>query len=110
MDANYLLTDRADEDLFEISLYLARQGSIETAERFIKVVHEKFALLADNPGIGRQREELAPALRSIPQGKHVIFYRPVSEGILVVRVLHGSRDANRAFGGGDPEKDAEEDE
>ncbi len=74
MDAHYLLTDRADEDLFEISLYLARQGSIETAERFVKAIHEKFKLLADNPGLGRQREEFAPALRSIPQANYVIFY------------------------------------
>lgn len=65
---------------------------------------------SDNPGIGRQGEELAPALRSIPQGKYVICYRFVSEGILVVRVLHGSRDTNRAFEGDDPEKEAEEDE
>ena len=98
MDSLYQLTDRADQDLFEASLYLARAGSIETAERFLKAIHQKFALLVDNPGLGRQREELASGLRSIPEGRYVIFYRPTSEGILIVRVLHGSRDAGRAFG------------
>ena len=75
MESRYQLTDRADVDLFEISLYLARQGSIETAERFIDAVHEQFARLADYPGMGRA----------------------LQEGILIVRVLHGSRDARRIF-------------
>lgn len=97
MESRYQLTDRADADLFEISLYLARQGSIETAERFIDAVHEQFARLADHPGMGRAREELAPGLRSIPEGKYVIFYRASQDNILIVRVLHGSRDARRVF-------------
>lgn len=83
--------------MFEISLYLARQGSIETAERFVDAVRKQFARLAGHPSMGRAREELAPSLRSIPEGKYVIFYRSISEGILVIRVLHGSRDARRVF-------------
>ena len=83
--------------MFEISLYLARQGSIETAERFIEAVHEQFARLAEYPGMGRARGELAPGLRSIPEGKYIIFYRAVQDTILVIRVLHGSHDAQRIF-------------
>ena len=107
MDAPYLLTDRADEDLFEISLYLARQASIETAERFIQDLHRKFALLADNPGLGRRREDLLHSLRSIPQGNYVIFYRADPDSILIVRVLHGSRDAPRAFQENESEQEIE---
>ncbi len=97
MEDRYQLTDRADADSFEISLYLARQGSIETAERFIDAVHEQFGRLADHPGMGRAREELAPGLRSIQEGKYVIFYRSLPDGVLIIRVLHGSRDARRVF-------------
>ena len=103
MDSRYTLTDRADADLFEISLYLARQGSIDTAERFIDAVHLQFERLVDHPGMGRAREELAPGLRSIPEGKYVIFYRSTQEGILIVPVLHGSRDAKRVFKGPEPD-------
>ncbi len=98
MESRYQLTDRADQDLFEVSLYLARVGSIETAEVFLKDLRQKFDLLAENPGLGRRRPELSPDLQSIPQGKYVIFYRPTEQGIVVVRVLHGSRDVKRAFG------------
>jgi toxin ParE1/3/4 len=103
MASRYQLTDRADTDLFEISLYLARQGSIETAERFIDAVHQQFARLEQHPSIGRAREELAPGLRSIPEGKYVIFYRTAKEMVLIVRVLHGSRDAKRVFGAAEPD-------
>ncbi len=97
MEERYQLTDRADTDLLEISLYLARQGSIETAERFIDAINEQFVRLADYPGMGRAREELAPGLRSIPEGKYVIFYRAAQDTVLIIRVLHGSRDARRIF-------------
>jgi toxin ParE1/3/4 len=105
MEDRYQLTDQADTDLFEISLYLAHQGNIETAERFIDTVHQKLVRLADFPGIGRTRKELAPGLRSIPEGQYVIFYRTTSKGILVIRVLHGSREAKRIFGKPESEGD-----
>jgi toxin ParE1/3/4 len=30
-------------------------------------------------------------------GKYVIYYRPVEDGIQVIRVVHGSRDLKRIF-------------
>ena len=91
MDSQYQLTDRADGDLFEALLYLARVGSIKTAEKFLKAVHKKFA----------------PGLRSIPEGCYVIFYRSSPENILIIRVLHGSQDTSRAFGGPEPDNEDE---
>jgi toxin ParE1/3/4 len=35
---------------------------------------------------------LVLTLRSFPVGNYVIFYREVSEGIEIIRVLHGARD------------------
>lgn len=36
-------------------------------------------------------------LRSHPHGNYVIFYRPIGDGIEIVRVLHGARDIDAAF-------------
>lgn len=33
-----------------------------------------------------------PALRSSPVGNYLIFYRPLPDGIEILRVLHGARD------------------
>jgi toxin ParE1/3/4 len=49
------------------------------------------------PGIGRQREDLAPRLRGFPFGNYVIFYRPMENGVEIVRVLHGARDLPPLF-------------
>ena len=42
-------------------------------------------------------EELAPALRSFPVGRYLIFYVALTNGIDIVRVLHGSRDIATLF-------------
>jgi toxin ParE1/3/4 len=42
--------------------------------------------------MGRKVGELAPNLRSLPVGSYLIFYRPIDDGIQLIRVLHGARD------------------
>ncbi len=47
--------------------------------------------------MGRRREELAPALRSFPVGRYLIFYVVLTNGVDIVRVLLGSRDLAALF-------------
>jgi toxin ParE1/3/4 len=54
-------------------------------------------MLSRHPLLGRSRTDLHPGLRSFPFGRYVIFYRPLDDGIEVVRVLHGARDIRRAL-------------
>ena len=42
--------------------------------------------------MGRSRPELASDLRSFPAARHVIFYLPTADGIVIARVLHEARD------------------
>ena len=48
------------------------------------------------------RDELAPGIRSFPFGRYLVFYLPISDGIDVVRVLHGARDVDKVFGEDNP--------
>ena len=41
---------------------------------------------------------VAPAL-SFPLDKYIIFYRPSSNGVEIVRILHGSRNIESLFKG-----------
>jgi toxin ParE1/3/4 len=77
--------------LDEIWLYIA-QDNLEAADKFIHAIVSRFPKLAAMSLTGRQREELSPRLRSFPLARHVIFYRPMENGIEIVRVLHGARD------------------
>ena len=93
----YRLSRRAKKDLDEIWLYIARD-SIESANRFLDLLTDKFPLLADSPRMGRLREELQPDLRSFPVKNYLIFYRPLGKtGVSIVRVVHGARDLRSLF-------------
>ncbi len=70
---------------------------MDAADRVLNNIDQKCQALAESPGIGRRREELAPDLRSLPVGNHVIFYRVRDDGIEVIRVLHGARDIDAIF-------------
>lgn len=94
---------RAQDDIVEIWDYIADDSEAQ-ADAFVDRLDAKFQLLAQQPELGRVREELAPGLRSFPVGRYVIFYMPVSDGIAVVRVLHSARDLDAQFGG-NPQED-----
>jgi toxin ParE1/3/4 len=93
----YRITDEARADLDAIWLYVAERGGIETADRLIDAIIERFPRLASTPGMGIAREDFAPGLRSFPVGDYLIFYRRTTSRIDIVRVLHGSRDLPRSF-------------
>jgi len=67
-------TAAAYQDLEEILLYL---GSLDpaTADRVIGRIEANCDLLAENPGLGPAREDLAPDLRFFPVGKYLILSR-----------------------------------
>jgi toxin ParE1/3/4 len=91
--ARIVVRPQADDDLFEIAAYIARDNRT-AAERLIDALESKFTLLAISPRLGRLRPELAPGLRSLPFRNYVIFYQPLQDGIEVVRVLHGKRETS----------------
>jgi toxin ParE1/3/4 len=47
--------------------------------------------------MGRVRDELLPGLRSFAMPPYVIFYEVIDDGVAIVRVLHGARDADSQF-------------
>jgi toxin ParE1/3/4 len=83
-------TSRAENDLVQITGYIAKD-SFEAAVRWIGEIDQSFRLLARNPLLGEDVGNLQPGVRRQTFGKYLIFYQPNEDGILVVRVLHGSR-------------------
>lgn len=87
---------QARSDLKAIWHYIADDNR-QRANSFLRLLDDKMKSLAQNPYLGRRREELMPGLRSFPVGRYVIFYIPRQEAIEVVRVLHGARDIDEIF-------------
>jgi toxin ParE1/3/4 len=95
--ARLTITDSAIADLQEIYYYIA-QDKVEAARKFIERLRLKARLLAKNPRIGRNRTvDLRPDLYSFPVGKYILFYTLQTGGIVLIRVLHGSRDLQAIF-------------
>ncbi len=59
-------------------------------------VDQRFSFLAKHQDAGRTCDYVRRRYRKFPQGSHVIFYRPLGDGVIeIVRILHRSRDVDR---------------
>jgi toxin ParE1/3/4 len=95
--SRYRLTRQADQDLLEIWEYIARDNS-PAADRQIDRFLDVFQVMAASPSFGQHHPELgAGDLRSFTSGSYVIVFRPVDDGVEVVRIVHGARDFTALF-------------
>jgi len=95
--ARVLRRPRAAEDIAAVWDFIADDNP-DAADHWVDQLDTQLRLLATQPLMGRARDELAPGIRSFPFGRYLVFYLPISDGIDVVRVLHGTRDVDTAFG------------
>jgi len=95
------LAPRAAADLDDIWYYVATESSsLETADRLIDTITDRFLALASFPYLGRSREgDFGPGYRSLAVGEYVIVYCAENEGVQILRVVHGRRDLERLLGG-----------
>ena len=89
--AAFRFSRAAQADVTSIVTYIAKD-SRRAAAGMLDRFEQQARKLAAAPGIGRSRAELRPRLRSAVGGSYVIFYRTVTDGFEIVRVLHGRRD------------------
>jgi toxin ParE1/3/4 len=99
--ARVLRRPKAAEDIAAVWDFIADDNP-DAADHWVDQLDTQLRLLATQPPMGRARDELAPGIRSFPFGRYLVFYLPISDGIYVVRVLHGTRDVDTAFGEDDP--------
>ena len=78
-------TPRARLDLIEIWNFIADDNE-PAADRLLDKMDAVLRTLADKALAGRARPELHEEIRSFPVGNYVIFYRPLSDAVEVVRV------------------------
>ncbi len=83
-------TRRAELDLLSIGEYTLRTWGPTQTDRYLSEMEACCRRLAENPLLGRACDEIRAGLRRMEQGRHVIFYRQQTDGILVSRILHHS--------------------
>ena len=87
-------------------VWYAENASLEVADRFLQAANESLNRLARAPESGTlvltERAELQNMRRWPVKDfeKVLLFYFPLSDGVELVRVVHGSRDLERLFNEG----------
>ena len=84
---------KADIRMIGEAIALSKQ---DAALRFLDTLYSKFQMLEAYPRLTRPRGDLGPGVRQFPVGNYLVFYRPISDGVEILRVLHGRRDIKRA--------------
>ena len=88
----FVLSHEAIADLRDIYEYIAAKDSA-AARRVLEDLRTAMHRLADHPGLGHLRDDLADeALRVWTVHSYLVIYRPDARPLQVVRVLSGYRD------------------
>jgi toxin ParE1/3/4 len=70
------------------------EASEAIARRQLADLEAQFRKLQIYPMLGVSRDQFGQGLRVTFQGAYVIYYLSLEAEIIIVRVLHGSREAN----------------
>lgn len=87
--ANCNFTGKAQQDLYEIAEHTQTHWGRAQARAYLDGIEDGCQNLANNPGIGKNRDDIAEGLKSFPVESHVIYYICLGENIAVIRILHG---------------------
>lgn len=91
--AKYFLTNKALEDISTIWEYTYEVWSESQADKYFELLTTSFGEIAQNPGLGKNYDEIDKAIYGLRVGKHIVFYRLTQIGdIEIVRILHQRMD------------------
>ena len=93
-----IVSPTARNDLRQIYEYITQHDSAR-ATRLVQGIRERCHLLADYPCMGVARSDLGEDCRSfvVPDTGYVIMYRPIEDGVEIIRVRHGSQNFRRLY-------------
>ena len=87
----------AEADLVDIWSYIA-DDQPDNADKFLDKLQAVAEKLAEFPGLGRNRPELANNLKSFPVDRYSLFYCITEDALILVRVLTSARDIDNILG------------
>jgi toxin ParE1/3/4 len=84
-----------DQDLGTIVDHIA-EDNLPAAMAWLDETEALFRLLASQPEMGQLRQTRRfKRSRRHAHGNYVIYYRPVADGVQILRVIHGARDQGK---------------
>jgi plasmid stabilization system protein ParE len=93
---------RALEDLREIGLWIGDHASDRIADRYLRRLRSYCESFDVFPERGTRRNDLRPGMRTIGFERRVtVAFAVFEKEVLILRLLYGGRDIERAFREGD---------
>lgn len=103
---SFRLTPLAAEDLRQILRHSSEQFGEKQARRYGELIRKAIGKVADKPERAntRTRKELGDGIRSfaiavvaerIGAARHILYFRKVSGGVEILRILHDAMDPSR---------------
>ena len=91
-------TPKAKQELEDIHDFIGVERRSQTAaEKLVRDIHKKADLYATQPEMGTARPDLGESFRVFRHKSYIIVYRPIADGIEVLRVVDGRRDYRHLF-------------
>lgn len=85
--ANYRLSKKADREIEDIYRYSFQKFGEKQADRYLKNLHDTFAMLAEIPTSGRRCDHIKQGYRRHEHSRHIIFYKITDDSIFITRIL-----------------------
>lgn len=92
MTANYQIRSLVQSALELIWFYTLEQWGVEQANAYLEATIKRFDWLAENPLLGKQREDIKEGYYCFPEGMHLVFYKISNDQVEIIGVPHQSMD------------------
>lgn len=100
MTLRLVLTPRAKAQINSLYEYVAREGSLEIADRYIDALIQRIAGLTQFPHRGTSRDDLRVGLRTVPFRRRLTIAYAVKKGELrIIAVARAGQDMKGLLAG-----------
>ena len=94
--ARIIRSPAAQADAIEVWAYIA-EDNISAADQLLERFDQLIQKISLQPLMGKAVDSIAPGIRFIPTGNYLIFYRVITDGVEIARILHSARDIGTEF-------------
>ena len=92
----YIISEKALEDINNIWIYTAENWSVEQADRYYNLIIDEIQYIVDNLNMARDFGKIRKSYRYSKVKSHLIFFKKdKTNEIEVVRVLHERMDIEK---------------
>jgi toxin ParE1/3/4 len=97
MPNRYIYSRRAVRQVKKIYLDTAKEWGLAQADKYDEGLEHTLQLLADNPSMGRECNEIRKGYHQHEYGRHIIFYRQRKSDVFITAIIYDSMNLKRIF-------------